>query len=157
QEERTMGITINRRRVLHALSAVPAVLAAPAVAQVQEPLDSLKILVGFPPGSPMDAISRPLADKLAPTYAKFAIVDNRPGAAGRLEMAALKTSPPDAPPLLSTPASTVTIYPDIYRRLSYNPTIDLAPVSCAATTLFGLGVGPLVPADVRTLGQLSDW
>lgn len=152
-----MSVSIKRRSVLQTLCAVSASLAVPAIVRAQEPLENLKILVGFPPGSPMDAISRPLADKLAPTYAKIAIVDNRPGAAGRIAIDALKNSPPDGHTLLCTPASTVTIYPDIYRRLSYNPTIDLAPVSRAATTLFGLGVGPLVPAEVRTLGQLSDW
>jgi tripartite-type tricarboxylate transporter receptor subunit TctC len=58
---------------------------------------------------------------------------------------------------LLTPASTVTVYADIYRQLSYNPTTDLAPVSLAATFVHGLAVGPMVPAEVRTLAQFGEW
>ena len=51
----------------------------------------------------------------------------------------------------------MTVYADIYRNLSYNPTTDLAPVSLAATFVHGLAVGPMVPAEVKTLAQFADW
>jgi tripartite-type tricarboxylate transporter receptor subunit TctC len=120
-------------------------------------LDSLKILVGFPPGGSADVVSRHLADKLVPAYAKSAIVDNKPGAAGRIAIDTLKASPPDGRTLLLTPASTVTVYADIYRNLSYNPFTDLVPVSLAATFVHGFAVGPAVPAEVKTLAQFADW
>ena len=56
-----------------------------------------------------------------------------------------------------TPASTVTVYTDIYKQLSYNPSTDLAPVSLAATFVHGCAVGPVVPAEVKTLAQFADW
>jgi tripartite-type tricarboxylate transporter receptor subunit TctC len=152
-----MTININRRRALQALGAAGASLAAPAIVRAQEPLDTLKILVGYPPGGSADVVSRQLAERLAPGYARSVIVDNRPGAAGRIAIDALKTSPPDGRTLLLTPASTVTVYADIYRQLSYNPTTDLAPVSLAATFVHGLAVGPMVPAEVKTLAQFGEW
>jgi len=152
-----MTMTIRRRRALQALGAAGATLAAPTIVRAQEPLDTLKIIVGFPAGGSADVVSRQIADKLAPAYARSAIVDNRPGAAGRIAIDALKTSPPDGRTLLLTPASTVTVYADIYRNLSYNPMTDLAPVSLAATFVHGLAVGPMVPAEVKTLAQFGAW
>jgi tripartite-type tricarboxylate transporter receptor subunit TctC len=152
-----MTPTIRRRRALATLGAAGALLAAPRAARAQEVLDSLKILVGFPAGGSADVVSRHLAEKLVPGFARSAIVDNRPGAAGRIAIDVLKGSPPDGRTLLLTPASTVTVYADIYRQLSYNPFTDLAPVSLAATFVHGLAVGPMVPAEVRTLAQFADW
>ena len=150
-------MTIKRRCVVRVLGAAGGVLAAPSLLRAQQPLESLKILVGFPPGGSADVVSRHLAEKLAPAYARSVLVDNRPGAAGRIAIEALKSSPPDGRTLLLTPASTVTVYADIYRQLSYNPTKDLGPVSLAATFVHGLAVGPMVPVEVRTLSQFGDW
>src|SRR5262249_6796164 len=120
-------------------------------------LESLKILVGFPAGGPADGVSRHLPEKLVPRPARKSIVDNPPGAAGRIATDALKSSAPGGRTLPLTPASTVTVYADIYRQLSYNPFTDLAPVSLAATFVHGLAVGPMVPAEVKTLAQFADW
>jgi tripartite-type tricarboxylate transporter receptor subunit TctC len=152
-----MTKTITRRGVLQTAAAAGASLASPAAARAQGALDTLKIIVGYPPGGSADVVTRQLAERLAPAYARSIIVDNRPGAAGRIAIDALKTSPPDGRTLLLTPASTVTVYADIYRQLSYNPTTDLAPVSLAATFVHGLAVGPMVPAEVRTLAQFGEW
>ena len=149
--------TINRRRILAAFGTAGASLVLPPAGWGQEPLDSLKILVGFPPGGSADVVSRHLAEKLAPFYARSVIVDNRPGAAGRIAIDALKASAPDGRTLLLTPASTVTVYADIYRNLSYSPFTDLVPVSLAATFVHGLAVGPMVPAEVTNLAQFANW
>ena len=152
-----MTMNLRRRRALQALGAAGATLAAPSIVRAQEPLDTLKILVGYPPGGSSDVATRHIADKLAPGYAKTVIVDNRPGAAGRIAIDLLKAAPPDGRTLLLTPASTVTVYADIYRNLSYNPTTDLAPVSLAATFVHGIAVGPMVPVEVKTLAQFGEW
>ncbi len=152
-----MTTTVKRRRVLAALGAAGTVAATPAMVRAQQPLDTLKILVGFPPGGSADLVSRQIADKLAPGYARNAFVDNKPGAAGRIAIDALRASPPDGRTLLLTPASTVTVYADIYRQLSYNPMTDLAPVTLAATFVHGLAVGPMVPLEVKSLAQFAEW
>ena len=76
---------------------------------------------------------------------------------GRIAIDALRASPPDGRTLLLTPASTVTVYADVYKNLSYNPFTDLAPVSLAATFVHGIAVGPMVPAEVKTLAQFASW
>ncbi len=102
-------------------------------------------------------VARLIADRLAPGHARSVIVDNKPGAAGRIGIDLLKGPPPDGRTLLLTPASTVTVYPDIYRNLSYNPTTDLAPVTLCASFVHGIAVGPMVPPEVKTLAQFGDW
>lgn len=152
-----MTMRIGRRRALQAVGAAGATLAAPHIVQAQAPLDTLKIIVGYPPGGVSDVVARLIADRLAPGYARSVIVDNKPGAAGRIGIDLLKGSPPDGRTLLLTPASTVTVYADIYRNLSYNPTTDLAPVTLCASFVHGIAVGPMVPAEVKTLAQFGEW
>jgi tripartite-type tricarboxylate transporter receptor subunit TctC len=152
-----MTILINRRPFLQASLAGAATLAAPAIVRAQEAVDQLKILIGFPPGGSSDVAARHLADKLMPGYARNAIVDNRPGAAGRIAIDALKAAAPDGRTLLLTPASTVTIYATVYKKLSYNPMTDLVPISLACTFVHGFAVGPAVPAEVKNLAQYAAW
>jgi tripartite-type tricarboxylate transporter receptor subunit TctC len=134
-----------------------ATLAAPAIVRAQDAVDSLKILIGFPPGGTADVAARHLADKLVPGYARNVLVDNRPGAAGRIAIDTLKAAPPDGRTLLLTPASTVTIYAAVYKKLSYDPMTDLLPVSLACTFVHGFAVGPAVPAEIKNLAQYAAW
>ena len=113
--------------------------------------------MGFPAGGTADVVARWLADKLTPGYAKSAIVDNKPGAAGRIAVDILKTSPPDGRTMLVTPASVMAVYPHVYRQLSYNPVTDFSPVTVASTFVHGIAVGPAVPMEVKTLAQFGAW
>lgn len=118
-----------------------------------------KILYGFPAGSSGDIAARRVAERLGGTpYAKNpALVDNRPGAGGRIALDALKLAPNDGSVLALTPFSTVAIYPHIYRKLSYDPVADFTPISIAAIAHHGLAVGPLVPASVTDVKGFLAW
>ena len=144
---------VTRRRLLFA--GIAAAAAAPLLARSQQ-LEALRIVCGYPPGGTVDVVARKLAEKLAGRLARTVIVENKPGAAGRLAVEAVKkTAPGNA--LLVTPASALTMYPHVYRHLSYDPFTDLLPVSAVATTGFALAVGPNVPGSVATLRDLVQW
>src|SRR4029453_14768540 len=149
--------TIKHRGMLQAAAAAGAGLASPGLVRAQDALEQLKIIVGFPPGGSADVVSRHLGEKLVPGYARSVIVDNRPGGAGRIAIEMLKNSPPDGRTLVLTPASTVTVYTDIYKQLAYNPSTDLAPVSLAATFVDAPAVGPGVAASGKSLGPFAPW
>ena len=85
--------------------ALPMLAASlPALAQADKPL---RILVGFPPGGSADTIARLLAERLPSQLGGQTVtVENKPGAAGRIAIDALKNAAPDGSTLLSTvPAS----------------------------------------------------
>ena len=64
-----------------------------------------------PPDGGIDLIARRIAEQLAGKLARSVIVDNRPGAAGRIAVDIAKQSPPDGLTLLLNPAGVLTINP----------------------------------------------
>jgi tripartite-type tricarboxylate transporter receptor subunit TctC len=97
------------------------------------------------------------AEWLRPGYAATVIVDNKTGASGQLAVGAVKTAPPDGLTLLLVPTPYMAIYPHTYRKLPYKPDTDFTAVSLGATLNLGLAVGPLVPAEVKSLRDFVTW
>jgi len=141
---------ISRRHFMAAAAA-----GCPAFLLAQE-LETVRMLCGFPPGGTTDAVSRRLADKFRGGYGKAALVDNKSGAGGRLAIEDLRRSAADGSTLLLTPAGMVTLYPHIYKSLSYGID-DVTPVGTACMVTFGFGVGPLVPESVRNVRDFLAW
>jgi tripartite-type tricarboxylate transporter receptor subunit TctC len=153
-------MSLTRRQTL-ALGALAATgVAGRATAQAPGlPFDQPKFLYGFPAGSAGDIVCRRIAERVAGTpYAKnAAIVENKPGAGGRIALDTLKASPSDGSVLCMGPYSTVSIYPHVYRKLSYDPTVDFQPVSTTAIIHHGFAVGPVVPDSVKDVRGFIAW
>ncbi|MGH6814565.1 MAG: Bug family tripartite tricarboxylate transporter substrate binding protein [Hyphomicrobiaceae bacterium] len=115
-----------------------------------------RLLVGFPPGGSLDVVARLLVEHMK-GYAPSMIVDNRPGAGGRIALEALKAGEPDGSLLALTPGDQVTLFPHVYKRPTYDALRDFVPVTTVCTFPFLLAVGPIVPANVSTLAQFIDW
>ena len=141
---------------LTALGALGALRSGAALAQA---IDQVKIYYGFPAGSAGDGVARRVSEKLAGSaYTKnVGVVENKPGAGGRIALESLKGSPADGSALALSPWSALAIYPHIYSKLSYDPVKDFSPVSTAAIIHHGLAVGPLVPATVKTVKDYLAW
>lgn len=148
----------NRRHIL-ALAASITTLGSPlAQAQTQTVIDKpLKIVVGFPAGGATDVVARLLAEQLRGLYAPSVIVDNKPGAAGRVGAQTVKAGEADGSQILLTPASILTIYPHVYKKLGYDTMADFTPVGTVATVPFALSVSPAVPASVKTASDYISW
>jgi tripartite-type tricarboxylate transporter receptor subunit TctC len=114
------------------------------------------MLVGFTPGGAIDVIARMLVEGIK-NYSPSFIVDNRPGAGGRLALGALKGGPADGTAMILTPASSVAVFPHVYKTLGYDAFKDFAPVTTVCSFPFLIAVGPMVPADVRTLADFVKW
>lgn len=149
-------MSTSRRRWLGSLAALSLSRIAPAIAQPAK-LETAKLLCGYPPGGSIDVVCRALAGAMTGRYARTVLVDNKPGASGRLVVDDLKRVAPDGATLLVTPASVLTMYPFVYRQLSYDPLVDLVPVSMLASIGFALVVGPKVPASVRDVADFVAW
>ena len=146
----------NRRRFLFGSAGGIASYTLGLSPTLSQPLQSTaRILVGFPPGGPTDVVARLLAEQMK-AYASSTIVENRPGAGGRVAMDALKNSAADGSVMILTPAVAVALYPHVYKSLSYSPQ-DFTPVTTVSTTSMLFVVGPLVPNTVKTLAEFIAW
>jgi len=129
---------LNRRRMTHALIAATLGLTGLA-AQAQD--NPAKILVGFPAGGSFDAIARMLAEKLKTELNRPVLVENRPGAGGRLAVDVLRTSPTDGSVVMLGPDALASLYPFTFRKLNYDAKKDLVPIATVAEFAFGLATG----------------
>jgi tripartite-type tricarboxylate transporter receptor subunit TctC len=154
-------VTLSRRTLLQSTSAsaflasLGASLGTSAFAQNQ--IETLKIVTGFAAGGTSDTLCRRVATRMAPDYAKTAVVENKTGAGGQIAVTTVKGAAPDGATMLQTPTSILTIYPHIYKKLPYDPIADLTPVSVACVFDFGFAVGPAVPANVKTVADFVTW
>ncbi|MCS6931076.1 MAG: tripartite tricarboxylate transporter substrate binding protein [Acetobacteraceae bacterium] len=143
--------SVGRRAAL-ALGLLSA--AGPAGAQTVG--RNVRVLVGFAAGGPTDLVARLYTERLRPGYAAAAIVDNRPGASGRLAVEAVRGAEPDGATLLVTPASVMTLQPVVFpREARYDATTDLTPVCTVCDFGFGIAVPMSHPA--RSFAELVSW
>lgn len=149
-------MTLQRRQFLMAGSAgLLASAGLPAGAQSLP--ENARVFAGFAPGGTVDVTARRVADKLRDVLARSVAVENRTGAGGQVALSALKTAAPDGLTLCVSPMSMLGIYPHTYKSLPYDPVADFAPVSMAVRFDMGFGVGPRVPASVRTVPEFIAW
>lgn len=113
-------------------------LSAAASAQDKPPL---KILVGFPPGGSADVIARLMADALRQDFASI-VVENKPGAGGRIALAAVKAAKPDGQTVIVLPSGPMVLFPHVYKKLEYDAVKDFTPISLIAHFQFGVVSGP---------------
>jgi tripartite-type tricarboxylate transporter receptor subunit TctC len=148
----------DRRHFLQTLGSAAALGALAPLSALAQALDQVKILYGFPPGSAGDSVARRVAEKLAGSaYTKNpGVVENKPGAGGRIAVETLKASPADGTVLALAPVSALAVYPHIYPKLSYKQQ-DVTQVSIGAIMFHGLAIGPAVPAEVKTLKDFLTW
>lgn len=148
----------NRRRFVGASAAALATLGAIGRAGAQAgPLDTTRIVTGFPPGGTSDTLCRRVAEGLrGSAFVKSALVENKPGAGGQIAVQTMKGAATDGSVILQTPASMLMIYPHIYKKLAYTVD-DVTAVTLASEFEFGLTVGPAVPATVKTVPEFLAW
>ena len=143
----------NFVRSLAAGVAIAAVIA-PGVQAQSAQQQPYKLLVGFAPGGTLDSIARMLAERIREPLGQTVIVDNKPGAGGRIAIDLLKSMPADGSVAMMCPDFFSTIYPLVYQKLNYDPDLDLVVASTVAESAMALAVPAASPA--KTLAQYVD-
>ena len=128
-----------------ALAGVAASLAAPAHAQ-DFPNKPIKIVVPFAPGSATDIAARGLGQKLQEILKQPVVVDNKPGANGQLGASAVATASADGYTLLMGTNSTNAANVALFKKLSYDPEKDFAPIANCVSGVNILVVNNDLPA-----------
>jgi tripartite-type tricarboxylate transporter receptor subunit TctC len=145
--------TMTRRGAIAGFAGVVAAARQSAAQTIPTPV---RMLVGFPPGGTTDVVARLLLPELK-SYAGSAIIENRPGAGGRVVLEALKSSATDGSVFAVSPLDVITLNPHIYKKLRYDGLADFLPVSSICVLPNAVTVGPRVPAEVKTLADFIAW
>jgi tripartite-type tricarboxylate transporter receptor subunit TctC len=133
----------RRLALLAALSVGAFAIALPPVHAQDKP--PLRILVGFPPGGSADSLARLIGDALKDEFSPVT-VENRPGAGGRVALAATKAAKADGQTVIILPSGPMVLFPHVYKKLDYDPVKDFTPVSLLAHFQFGVVSGPAAGA-----------
>lgn len=116
------------RRCLLA-AALLAALGAPGLAQAQGDATPIRLVVGYAAGGPVDQTARLLAPHLAKELGTAVVVDNKGGAGGTLAGGEVARAKPDGATLWLAASPTITISPNVMRKMGFDPAKDLAPVA----------------------------
>jgi tripartite-type tricarboxylate transporter receptor subunit TctC len=130
-----------------------ALLALSAIAANAQPYPNktIKVIVPFTPGSPVDAAARVMMQHLQARIGQSIIIENRPGGGSTIGTKAVATAPPDGYTLLLT-GPQLSYLPYLYPSLDLDPAKHLATVATVATWSHLLAVSPDVPA--KTVAEL---
>jgi tripartite-type tricarboxylate transporter receptor subunit TctC len=128
-----------------ALIAIGALAAVPFARADTFPSRPIRILIGVPAGGTQDVLTHAIAEYVRTSLGPL-IIDNRSGAAGRIAAAAVKVAEPDGYTLLLGTAGMMTMFPNAYRQLGYDPVRDFVPIIDAASFELAMVVNMSVPA-----------
>jgi tripartite-type tricarboxylate transporter receptor subunit TctC len=119
--------------------------AMPAAAQ-NYPTKTIRLIVPYPAGGATDFFARLVFPKMGEALGQPIVVENRPGAGTAIGASEVARSAPDGYTLLLGDAGTYAFNPTLYKKLSYDPAKDFAPVSLTGRFALILAVNPSVPA-----------
>lgn len=130
---------MDRRSLLQKGGAASAAMLLPSAslwAQAAYPDKPIKLIVPWSTGGSTDALARAVGQHMADSLGKPVVVDNRPGAAGRLGVDAMVKSAADGYTIaIIEPAHAIA--PSIYQKMPYDIMNDAAAIST-------IGSSPLV-------------
>ncbi len=117
-----------------------------AGAQTSFPNTTVKLVVPTAPGGPLDVMGRLIAEPLRELWGQPVIIENRPGGALMVGANAVAKSTPDGYTLLLSNDGPISINPNLYKSMPYDPKKELAPVTMVVDAPFILVVNPEVKA-----------
>src|SRR5215813_7267764 len=110
------------------------------------PARPVRIVVPSPPAGGTDIVARVLAEHFSRAFGQQFFVENRPGAGNMIGIEAVARSAPDGYTFLMV-ASTLSLNSVLYKKVSYDPIKDFAPIMQVASAPNVLIVNPRIPAQ----------
>jgi tripartite-type tricarboxylate transporter receptor subunit TctC len=144
---------LKRWPILAALWLAAAI--APASAQSDYPNRPIRLVVGFAAGGGNDIFARLVADKASQILGQSVIVENKPGAGGRLAPEYVLSQLGDGYTLFVGPSGAMAVAAAIYSDLKYSPRKDFVPVAMIANFPLIMVIGEDNPA--KNVKEFVDW
>jgi tripartite-type tricarboxylate transporter receptor subunit TctC len=147
----------SRRSVLGVFGVLvaAAMLTIPARAQGDYPTRPVRLIVGFAAGGGNDIFARIVGAKLSEILGQPVVIENRPGAGGRLAAEYVSNQPADGYTLLVGASGAMSIAAAIYPDLKYHPTKTLTPLAMMGSFPLIMVVNPENPSD--SVKELVEW
>jgi tripartite-type tricarboxylate transporter receptor subunit TctC len=139
----TLSHWTRRAAVLFSLAAAFA-LPAKAASYPDHPV---MLVVAFTPGGPSDVLARIVGKKMEEVLGAPFIIENRPGAGGNIAADYVAKATPDGYTLLMGNNSILATNEALYKKITYNPQKDFAPIALVGTQANILVVNTDVPAN----------
>lgn len=117
------------------------------------PAKPLRWIIPFPPGGGTDVMSRVISQKLAERLGQPVVVENRAGSGGTIGLEAAARAPADGYHVVMGQAANLAVAPTLYKKLSYDPVKDFAPITNAVSAPLVLVVNPALP--VKSVKELT--
>ena len=144
------------QHLLRRLAGILTLGALATSAAFAQTLDGpLRIVVGYAPGGATDRVARIVGDKLQAKLGVPVVVDNKPGAGGRLAAQQVKATPAGQNVLMLANPAVMVVAPLVFKDNGYDAERDFVPVSHVNDYEFALSVSTAVP--VRELSHLLAW
>jgi tripartite-type tricarboxylate transporter receptor subunit TctC len=124
-----------------ALAALLVFPGGPVVAQGY-PQKPIRLVVPYPAGGATDFFARLVFPKVGDALGQPVVVENRPGAGTAIGASEVARSAPDGYTILLGDAGTYAFNPSLYKKLSYDPAKDFAPISLTGRFALILAVNP---------------
>jgi tripartite-type tricarboxylate transporter receptor subunit TctC len=128
-------IGFKRASLTVVLAALAALTAQPAAAQgdVNYPTRPIRLIVGFAAGGGNDLFARLVGQKMSEYLGQNIVIENKPGAGGRLAADFVKNQPADGYTIMVAATGQMAIAAAIYPKLPFHPTRDFIPVTMIAS------------------------
>jgi tripartite-type tricarboxylate transporter receptor subunit TctC len=132
-------------------------MLSPGIAGATDyPRQTVRLLVGFVAGGPIDTTARIMADALSQMWGVPVIVENRPGANSRIAIDQLRGAQPDGYTLLLGTNGAMTVNPPL-QGLSFDEALrGIRPIAFAVDYAYQVVSSPWMPfKDLAGLVQLA--
>ena len=116
-------------------------------AQVNYPNRTIQTIMPLQAGSGVDILMRPIAQKMSENLGQAITIENIPGGAGLIGSARVAQSPADGYVLGAFNDSILTMLPNLYKKIDYDPVQSFTPISEVAAITFVLVANPSFPGN----------
>ena len=146
------------RALLTILLALFACAAQPASAQdaaANFPNRPIRVIVGFAAGGGNDLFARLVGQKLSDILKQPVVIENKPGAGGRLSAEFVAREPADGYTLLVGASGMMSIAAATLPKLSYHPTKTFTPLTMTANFPLIMVIPASNPS--KTVKEVVEW
>lgn len=134
---------LSRRTLLGGAATAPFWPPLSFAQATDFPTREIHAICPFGPGTGADIVVRYFAQKISELSGKPVITDNRVGGQGLIATEAVARAKPDGYTIAITPASsTLAAAMHLFKKVSFDPLKDFAPVATISTLSFALVVDP---------------